>query len=144
MQKDEGEFSRRKNTLVLAQRRHPLYKPLAHWQKEIPELRFDTDYVRSGEKEGEKEKEEEEEERLLFLSSPLKAVHSAFMRPKVRAKRGADGKTSRCRGDEPAKRVTASLAILLPATTLSRALLVCESRQSMARGPRRGVENSAL
>ena len=48
-------------------------------------MRFGTDYVRSGEKEGEKEEKEEEEEGLLFLSSPLKAVHLAFMRPKVRA-----------------------------------------------------------
>lgn len=51
--------------------------------------------MQSGVKEGKKEEEEEEGGGgLLFLSSLFEALHWAFFRPKVKAKRGRDGNAS--------------------------------------------------
>lgn len=59
-------------------------------------------------------KKREEEEGLLFLFLPFEALHLAFIRPKVKAKRGTDGNASSCQGGAPAKWVAARPSRLAP------------------------------
>jgi len=48
-------------------------------------------------------KRRREGEGLLFRPLPCEAPHLAFIRPKVKAKRGTDGNASYRQGGEPAK-----------------------------------------